>query len=289
MVGQKQIPNAAALNASVFNLARMVGPAVAGFAITWIGTGWLFLANAVSTIAVISGLLLMNPGKLFRGPVVVRAKGQVRAGLRYVLGRPDLMTVMTLVLVVSTVGITFFVSLAIVAVKVFHTQADGYGLLSTLLAVGMLCGALMAARRGVRRRPRLRVLLLSAGALGFFEFAAAFMPTYLMFGIALIPLGYSTMTFMNTATSLVQTTVSPEMRGRVMGLYVLVMIGGNPIAGPMVGWLASVFGGRSPFFIGGVVSACAALICAMILLRRGGAKLPSLRDLAAKRGIRSLT
>ncbi|NKQ55202.1 MFS transporter [Amycolatopsis sp. K13G38] len=275
MVGRKQIPNAVALNSSVFNMARIVGPAIAGFAITWVGTGWMFLANAVSTLAVITGLLLMNPDKLFRGPAVVRAKGQLREGLAYVRGRSDLVTVMVLVFFVSTFGITFFTSLAIVAGNVFGTQADGYGLLSTLLAVGTFTGSLMAARRGVKGKPRVRLLLVAAFGLGAVEFVAAFMPTYFAFGIALIPLGFATITFLNTANSLVQTAVSPEMRGRVMGLYVLVLIGGNPIGGPMVGWMADVFGGRSPFVIGGAISAIAALVCAVVLARRGGVLQPN--------------
>ncbi|KAA9161896.1 MFS transporter [Amycolatopsis acidicola] len=270
MVGRKQITNAVALNSSIFNMARIVGPAIAGFAITWVGTGWMFLANAASTLAVITGLLLMDPDKLFRGPAVERAKGQLREGLDYVRGRSDLVTVMVLVFFVSTFGITFFTSLAIVAGNVFGTQADGYGLLSTLLAVGTFTGSLLAARRGVKGNPRVRLLLIAAFSLGAIEFVTAFMPTYLAFGIALIPLGFATITFLNTANSLVQTAVSPEMRGRVMGIYVLVLIGGNPIGGPMVGWMADAFGGRSPFIIGGAISALAALACAVVLVRRGG-------------------
>jgi MFS family permease len=277
MVGRDQVANAVALNSSVFNMARIVGPAVAGFAITLIGTGWMFLANAGSTIAVITGLLLMKPDQLFRGKAVARAKGQLREGLAYVRGRPDLVTVMALVFFVSTFGITFFTSLAIVAGNVFGTQADGYGLLSTLLAVGTFTGALMAARRGARGRPRVGLLILSAGSLGALEFAAAFMPTYLAFGLALVPLGYATITFLNTANALVQTSVTPRMRGRVMGLYVLVLIGGNPIGGPMTGWMADAFGGRSPFYIGGAISALAAVACAIMLLRKGGLRTPARR------------
>ncbi|MDQ0378947.1 MFS family permease [Amycolatopsis thermophila] len=286
MVGRKQISNAVALNSSVFNMARIVGPAIAGFAITWVGTGWMFLANAVSTLAVITGLLLMNPDQLFRGPAVARAKGQLREGLAYVRGRSDLVSLMVLVFFVSTFGITFFTSLAIVAGNVFGTQADGYGLLSTLIAVGTFTGSLMAARRGARGKPRVRLLLLAAFSLGAVEFVAAFMPTYLAFGIALIPLGFATITFLNTANALVQTSVSPEMRGRVMGLYVLVLIGGNPIGGPMVGWMADTFGGRSPFYIGGVISVITAVACAIVLARRGGmtrpARLAGLRVLSAR-------
>lgn len=274
MVGRDQIANAVALNSSIFNMARIVGPAIAGFAITWIGTGWLFIANAASTVAVIIGLILMNPDKLFRVAAVPREKGQLAEGLRYVRRRSDLMTVMVLVLFVSTFGITYFSSLPIVAANVFHTAADGYGLLSTLVAVGTFTGAIMSARRGTKGRPRVRLMLISAFFLGVFELITAFMPNYLTFGLGLIPLGFATMTFLNTANALVQTSVSPEMRGRVMGLYVLVLIGGNPIGGPMVGWMAQAFGGRSPFYIGGAVSALAAVVCAIVLIRRGGVSWP---------------
>ncbi|NIH78330.1 MFS family permease [Amycolatopsis viridis] len=288
MVGRKQISNAVALNSSVFNMARIVGPAIAGFGITWVGTGWMFLANAVSTLAVVTGLLLMNPDQLFRGPAVARAKGQLREGLAYVRGRSDLVSLMVLVFFVSTFGITFFTSLAIIAGNVFGTQADGYGLLSTLIAVGTFTGSLMAARRGARGKPSVRLLLVAAFSLGAVEFVAGFMPTYLAFGIALIPLGFATITFLNTANSLVQTSVSPEMRGRVMGLYVLVLIGGNPIGGPMVGWMADTFGGRSPFLIGGVLSAVTAVACAVVLVRRGGmarpVELAGLRVLSGRGG-----
>ncbi|RBM10268.1 MFS transporter [Prauserella sp. PE36] len=267
MVGKNQVANAVALNSSIFNMARIVGPAIAGFAIVAVGTGWLFVANAVSTLAVIAGLALMKADQLFRGPAVERGKGQLREGLRYVRGRSDLMTVMVLVFFVSTFGITFFTSLAIVAGNVFGTEADGYGMLSTLLAVGTFTGALASARRGSRRKPSVRVLLLSAFALGAIEFGTAFMPTYLAFGLALVPLGFATITFLNTANALVQTSVSPQMRGRVMGLYVLVLMGGNPVGGPMTGWMAETFGGRSPFYLGGAIAALAVVVCAVVLYR----------------------
>ncbi len=267
MVGRDQTANAVALNSSIFNLARIVGPAIAGFAIVLVGMGWLFIANAVSTVAVIAGLASMRSSELFRSPAVDRAKGQLREGLRYVRSRPDLVTVMVLVFFVSTFGITFFTSLAIVAANVFGTEADGYGMLSTMLAVGTFTGALLSARRGSRGGPSLRVLLVSAVALGLIEFVGAFMPTYALFGVALIPLGFATITFLNTANALVQTTVSPQMRGRVMGLYVLVLMGGNPVGGPMTGWMADTFGGRSPFYIGGAVALVAALICGYVAYR----------------------
>lgn len=269
MVGPDQVSNAVPLNSSVFNMARIAGPAIAGYVITLVGTGWLFVGNAVSILGVISGLALMDPSKLYRGTSSGKSKGQVRAGLRYVREHGDLLAVMVLIFFVSSFGITFFASLAIVAGNVFGTQADGYGLLSTLLAVGTFTGAMMAARRGSKGEPRLRLLLGSAFALGALESAAAFMPTYVVFGIALVPLGYATITFLNTANAFVQTSSSTEMRGRVMGLYVLVMMGGKPLGGPMTGWIADVFNGRAPFVAGGVISMLAAVLCAGWVLRGG--------------------
>jgi MFS family permease len=269
MVGREHLANAVALNSSTFNLARVVGPAVAGLMIIWVGTGWVFLVNAISTVAVIAQLLRMNPAELHRGKAVPRKRGQLREGLRYVRRRPDLLAAMTLVFCVSTFAITFFVTLAIAAANVFHREADAYGLLSTLLAVGTLTGALLAAQRSTRSRPGPRLLIASAFAFGVLELLAGLMPSYLTFGLALIPVGVALMTFMTTANSTVQLSVSAEMRGRVMAIYMLVFIGGNPIGAPMVGWLAAQFGGRSPFVVGGAIAALSAVVCGIVLARRG--------------------
>lgn len=278
MVGKDQVANAVALNSSIFNMARIAGPAIAGLAIVAVGEGWLFIGNAVSTLAVLAGIAAMRPGELYREDVVERAKGQLREGLRYVRGRPDLTAIMLLMLFVSTFGITFFTSLAVVAGNVFGTAADGYGMLSTLLAVGTFAGALLSARRGSRRKPTMRLLLGAAMALGVLEFATAFMPTYLTFGLALVPLGLATITFLNTANTLVQTSVGPQMRGRVMGLYVLMVMGGNPVGGLLTGWMAETFGGRSPFYIGGAVAVLATVVCAVAMTKaRGGHLRESLR------------
>ncbi|WP_157233738.1 MFS transporter [Kibdelosporangium phytohabitans] len=285
MVGISQITNAVALNSSSFNLARVVGPALAGVLIIWVGTGMVFMINAVTTVAVITGLLVMRPSELHRGPAVPRRKGQLREGLRYVRGRPDLVVVLTLVFCVSTFGITFFTTLAIMAANVFHKEADGYGLLSTMLAVGTLGGALLAARRSVRGTPDIRMVFGSALLFGVLTLVAGMMPTYLSFAIALIPVGLAVMTFMNTANTTVQLSVDQEMRGRVMGLYMLLFLGGNPIAGPLTGWLADQFGGRSTFFFGGAMSIVAALVLWTILrLRARDAVTLRANDHAAPQG-----
>jgi MFS family permease len=284
MVGRDRLANAVALNSSTFNLARIVGPAIAGVMIIWTGTGWVFLVNAVSTLAVITGLFRMNPAELHRPvaePSASKRGSQLREGLRYVRGRPDIIAVLVLVFCVSTFAFTFFTTLAIAAANVFHREADGYGLLSTLLAVGSFSGAILAVRRSTRRKPGLPLLVGAGFVFGLLEVLVGVMPTYLAFGIALIPCGVAMMTFMNTANSTLQLSVAPEMRGRVMALYMLVFIGGNPVGAPMTGWLAAEFGGRSPFIVGGLIAAVSTAVCGWVLARRGGirvrARLPWVR------------
>jgi MFS family permease len=268
MVGKRQVTNAVALNAMSFNLARIIGPAVAGLMITWVGTGWVFLINAVSYLAVIAGLAAMDPAKLHVGPKARRQPGQLMEALRYVRGRPDIAMVLVLVFCVSTFGMNFLTTLANAAANVFHRDASGYGLLSTMVAIGTLAGATMAARRSTSGTPRPSLLIGGALAFGAVESVLALMPTYTLFGLLLIPTGAAFMTFTTTANSTVQLATRPDMRGRVMGLYMLVFLGGNPLGGPMTGWLAEQFGGRSPFLVGGLISALAAAGCGLVLALR---------------------
>jgi MFS family permease len=268
MVGKPQLPNAVALNSMTFNLARIVGPAIAGVLINLIGTGWVFLLNAGTFVAVITGLLMMDPSKLYRGPKAPRKRGQLIEGIRYVRGKPDILIVLVLIFCVSTFAMNFQVTLANVAANVFHRNATGYGLLTTLIAVGTLFGATLAARRSARGRPTRRMLIGGALVFGALEAGLTFMPSYLTFGLMLIPVGAAMLTFSVTANSSVQLAASPEMRGRVMGLYMLVFLGGNPIAGPFTGWLAEEFGGRSPFLVGGGLAVLAALVLAVIVRTR---------------------
>ncbi|MEU5695742.1 MFS transporter [Actinosynnema sp. NPDC020468] len=278
MVGRDQLTNAVALNSMTFNLARMVGPAVAGGMIVWLGsTGWVFLVNAVSFAAVILGLVLMNPAALHRGEPVPREKGQLREGLRYVRKRPDLVILLCLVFFISTFGLNFYVTLAVLARNTFHGEADAYGLLSTMIAIGTLAGATLAARRSAKGRPRLRLLIFGALGFGVLEIVAGLMPSIWLVGVVLIPVGIAMMTFTTTANATVQLAVTPAMRGRVMGLYMLVFLGGNPLGGPVMGWLAEHFTARAPLVAGGVVSIVAALVGGFVLARRGGFALPTYR------------
>ncbi|MBW0115189.1 MFS transporter [Pseudonocardia abyssalis] len=268
LVGDAQLGNAVALNSLTFNLARIVGPSVAGVLIAVTGTGWVFLINAVSFAAVITGLALMNTARLHRVIPVPRAPGQLREGLRYVRGRPDLVAVLALVFLVATFGINFYLTLALLARNVFGLGADAYGLLTTLLAVGSVAGALLSARRV--RRPRLRLVVGSALVFGVLVALAGLMPTYLLTGVVMVPLGFAALTFTTAANSAVQLSVEPAMRGRVMGLYILLFLGGTPVGAPLLGMLAESWGGRSPLVLGGVVTVVSVLVVTLILVHRAG-------------------
>jgi MFS family permease len=165
------------------------------------------------------------------------------------------MLVLALVFCVGTFGLNYYATLAIEARNLFHSGADAYGWLSTLLAAGTLTGAVLAARRtrnGNGARPRIRLVVVSAMVFGVLETAVGLMPNHLTFGLMLIPTGAAALTFTTAANSAVQLSVAPTMRGRVMALYMLLFLGGTPIGGPLVGWLAAEFGGRAPIVLGGI-------------------------------------
>ncbi len=264
MVGKEHLANAVALTASSFNLARIVGPAVAGVLILWLGTGWVFLISGLSTAAVLVSLLRLDPipsGEP-RGPV------RLLAGLRYVRAHRDVLMMMVLVFFVSLFAINFYTALPLVAANVFHRQADGYGMLFTLLAIGTLAGSLLTARRATRRPPSPRFLVAAAIGFGVVEAVAGLMPNYLTCGLVLILVGLGMMTFTPTASTMVQLAVTPEMRGRVMGLYTLIFLGSNPIGAPLTGWVADTLGNRAPLVLGGALAAVTAAGCGFFLLRR---------------------
>ncbi len=267
MVGPADVSNAVGLNSASFNLGRVIGPSLAGFLIVLIGTGPVFLINAVSFAAVILALKQMRVSELQVTPRVQRGAGQVREGVRYVQGRPDLLLVMVIVFFVGTFGLNFQMTSALMATEVFHKGAGEYGLLGSIVAVGSLSGALLAARRG---RPRLRLVVGAAIAFGIVEITAGLMPTYLSFAVMLVPLGLTQMTMLNSANAIMQLGVDPGMRGRVMALYMAVLMGGTPVGAPMVGALAEAFGARWSLISGGLISVGATVTAAALLARRQG-------------------
>jgi len=270
MVGTEGMANAIALNSAVFNLARIAGPAVAGVVIAVLGVPAAFLLNAGSYGAVLIGLKLMRTAELRPARRAERGPGQLRAALSYVRARPNLWLPMILVFFVSTFGMNFQVTTALMSRTVFHTGAGAFGLASAVFAVGALAGALLAARRG---RPTLRLLLTTAFAFAVLEILTGVMPDYPAFLIALVPTGLATLMFTTAANSSTQLGTAADMRGRIMGLYMLVFLGGTPLGAPLVGWMAERYGTRISLIAGGVISAAAAVVVAVLLARYRGIRL----------------
>ena len=264
LVGRDQISNAVGLNSATFNGARLVGPALAGVMIDAVGTGWVFIANAVSFVAVIASLAMMREQELLPAPRLQRAKGQIRAGFKYVAGRRDLVLPILLVGVVGMLGLNFQVTLALMDRTVFHRSATGYGLLTSILAVGSVTGALAAARR---QQMSVRILALGAFGFGAAEALAALMPGYVLFAVLLIPTGFFALTVTTIANSTVQLNSDPAIRGRVMGVYMLVFLGSTPIGAPIIGWASQELGARAGLYIGGLSSLVAAIVVLAVLHR----------------------
>jgi MFS family permease len=272
MVGKKGMANAIALNSAVFNLARIAGPAIAGLVIAAAGTPAAFIVNAASYGAVLIGLKLMRPGELHAVPRSPRGPGQLREALSYVRARPTLWMPLVLIFFVSTFGMNFQVTTALMARTVFHAGAGAFGLASAFFAFGALGGALVAARRG---RPTLRLLLTTSLTFGLLEIVTGAAPSYLTFLVALVPTGLALLTVTTAANSGTQLNTAPEMRGRVMGLYMLVFLGGTPIGSPLAGWVAEAYGARMSMMAGGLISVIATVVVACLLARYRGNRMRS--------------
>jgi MFS family permease len=261
MVGRKDLPNAIALNSSTFNLARVVGPAAAGVFIYWMGTGPIFLLNSASFAAVIIGLILMRGSELRSPEPIPRARGQLREGLRYVFERPDLLLPLLIVGFMAIFAQSFTTSIALMARQVYGAGASSFGIASSAFAVGALGGALLAARRVKQSR---RFLLAGSVCFGVFQIAAGIAPDYPAFLLLLIPAGMAMITVNTTANIMVQLGSSPEMRGRVMGIYVLVFTAGAPVGSPLVGWLAESAGPRVAVMTAGALSVVGVGLAALL-------------------------
>ncbi|MGQ2912487.1 MFS transporter [Aeromicrobium sp.] len=256
MVGPEDLSNAVGLNSASFNSARMVGPALAGLLIAAGGsgveaTGWVILANAVSYLAVIASLQKLDPARLAPAPVMGSRKGAVRDGVRYVRSRPDLVLVLTIVFAVGTFGLNFQMTSALMATDVFEKGAGEYGILGSIMAIGSLAGALLAARR---ERPRLRFVVGAAIAFGVVEIVAGLMPGYLSYALVLPVLGLCALTMITAANATIQITTEPVMRGRVAALYLMIFMGGTPLGSPFIGWVGETFGARWTLVGGGALS-----------------------------------
>jgi MFS family permease len=266
VVGNDHLPNAIGLNSATFHAARIVGPALAGLVIAQVGSGWAILSNALSYLAFIIALLIMDGRLLHTVPPRPRAKRQLREGLAYVRRSPDILLVMCVVFFVGTFGLNFTMTTALMAQQEFHRSAQAYGILGTLLAVGSLAGALIAARR--RARPEPRFVVGMAVVFGIVEIATGLAPNYVTFAAALPLMGLVTLLTLTAANASIQLGVDPGLRGRVMALYIMVLMGGTPIGAPMLGWLAEAMGPRWTLIGGGAATVIGVLVSVAVLRSR---------------------
>lgn len=279
IVGKEDLANAVGLNSASFNLARMIGPAVAGLLIAALGSGvgaagWVILVNAISYLAVFSSLQLLDGSKLRPSDVTGTRKRAVRDGVAYVRSRPDLVLILTCVFFVGTFGMNFQMTSALMATQVFGKGAGEYGLLASIMAIGSLAGALMAARRP---KPRLRMVVLAGAGFSVIEIFAGLMPNYAAFAAVLPLLGFFALTMITSANATIQLTSSPMMRGRVAALYLMVFMGGTPFGAPMIGWIGETFGARWMLVGGGGVTLVGIALATLWYLRHQDGHLQELR------------
>ncbi|WP_440713010.1 MFS transporter [Gordonia sp. FQ] len=249
--GRDLLTNAIGLNSSSFNAARLIGPGIAGFIMASAGAGWAILTNAVSYLAFLLALTLLDRRALHRSEPLPRAKGQLREGFSYVFHRPDLVVALGVAFGVGTFGMNFQMTNALMVRNEFHLGAEVYGVLGSILGIGSLLGALLAARRG--KVPSLRFVVVMAIVVGVVIIASGLTPNYVWYAISLPILGLTVLLNLTAANMYIQTTVDPQVRGRVMALYMTVLMGGTPIGAPLLGWLAEVFGPRAPLVGGGLL------------------------------------
>jgi MFS family permease len=265
LVGEDDLHNAVALNSTSFNAARMIGPAIAGLTIAAVGTGWAFLLNGASFAAVLVSLACLRIATLRPTAKAHRIKGSFTEGFRYVWRRPDLMAILVMLFLVGTFGLNFPIFISTMAISVFHADAQGFGLLSSCMAIGTVAGALWNAGRA---QPRFGLLLNGAAVFGVGCTAAALAPGYWFFAAALVVTGMAAMTLTNTSNSLMQLSTERAMRGRVMALRIGIALGGTPIGAPIVGWVANNLGPRWALGVGAASGFAAAGVAVYALVNR---------------------
>jgi MFS family permease len=264
LVGEIDLANAVALNSTSFNAARMIGPAIAGTLIAVVGSGWVFVVNAASFIAVLCSLGLLRVADLHRSSRAGGARGSLADGFRYVARRSDLKAVMGMLFLIATFGLNFPIFISTMSVRVFHAGPGRYGLLTSTMAIGSVTGALLAARRP---KPHITLLLAGATMFGAGCALAAITPNDALFGLTLMIIGVSAQTFTTSANGLVQLSTDPSMRGRVMAIYLAIVMGTTPLGAPVVGWVADTLSPRWALGVGAASGFGAAAIAFQYLRR----------------------
>lgn len=257
MVGPADLRNAVSLNSTLQNASRAVGPAIAGVLIATVGEGWCFALNALSFVAVIGSLVTMDVTQLRPSEPTVRSRGQVREGLRYVRGEPNLLVPLLMMALVGMLAYEFQVTLPVAAQRVFHGGSETFGVMTSSMGLGAVIGGLVTAARG---KTGMRAMVRAALAFGVCILFAALSPVLAVEFVALILVGYTSVSFLSMANSTLQLQTDPHMRGRVMALWAVAFLGTTPIGGPIIGWITSLTSAR----VGLEVGAASCFLAAML-------------------------
>jgi MFS family permease len=233
--------------------------------IGWVGTGPVFLLNALSFAAVIVSLLRIRTAYLTVATPAARSKHPVMDGLGYVRQRPDLVLILVMVGIIGAFGLNFAITNALMATVEFRAGPGEFGVLGSIMAVGTLTGALLAARRA---GPRLRFLLGGALGVGICSLLASVSPSFWLYAAVLVPLGLACITFLNSCNTTIQLTVEPQFRGRVLALYLAILQGGTALGAPLLGWIGTEFGARWCVAAGGTIVLLTGLIAVIAVNRR---------------------
>jgi len=255
MVGKENMTNAITLNSWEINLARVIGPSIAGILVATVGLALCFLLNALSYIAVIVVLFMINARNLHPSPIISKEKGQIREGFAYVASNPLLKNTLIMLAIVGTLTYEFPVILPLVAQFTFHNLEAGYAGLTAAMGVGAVIGGLFSANRKITSP---RILITASVFFGISMFAVAFSPTLLVAMFAMVLVGASSINFNSIGNVTLQLESLPQMRGRVMSLWTVAFLGSTPIGGPIIGWIGENIGPRFGLGIGGLAAFVAA-------------------------------
>jgi MFS family permease len=264
LVGSESLRNAVTLNSVLVNVARVIGPAVAGVLIATVGEGPCFLLNAASFVPVVASLTTLDRAAINPSPPSGREPGQLREGLRYVKRTPELGVPLAMMALAGALAYEFQVTLPVMAREGLHVGATGFGFMTSAMGVGAVVGGLVVANRG---RTGLPTLVLAASAFGVVLLLAAVAPSLPTELVALALAGGASISFMSTANSTLQLSAAPSMRGRVMALWFVAFQGSTPIGGPIVGWVMAQAGARAGLGLGGVTCLLTALLGLLVLRR----------------------
>jgi MFS family permease len=254
MVPEEMVQNAATLNSALMTSSRVFGPALAGLLVVTVGYAWCFTVDGISYLAVIAGLFMMRTIELRQPERTARAKGQVRAGFRYIRGVPELFIPLVMMTIVGTLTFNFSVVLPLFVIRTLHGSDGTYTILYSVLSIGSVAGALTVAGR---RSITVSHVVWASLLFGVVMFVFSASPSLVGAFPAALAVGFASIVFMTASTAIMQVRADPAMRGRVLALQAMVLIGSTPLGGPLLGFICDSAGARVGLMVGGAAALAA--------------------------------